>query len=111
MAEALLVCQRESDQRYGLRSALQAEGARCVSLLERQREHFSAAVAQFKAAEPGLGVPPKSTPRHAQTCAPYFDEGQSVILLILVGISIVGDGASAEGMSKRKRHRSISGLG
>lgn len=38
VAEALLVRQRESDRRYGLRSALQAEAARCVSLLERLRE-------------------------------------------------------------------------
>ncbi len=37
-AEALLVRQRESDRRYGLRSALQAEGARCLSLLESLRE-------------------------------------------------------------------------
>ncbi len=38
VAETLLVRQRESDRRYGLRSALQAEGARCVSLLESLRE-------------------------------------------------------------------------
>lgn len=38
VAEALLVRQRETDRRYGLRSALQAECARCVSLLESLRE-------------------------------------------------------------------------
>lgn len=38
LAEALLVRQRETDRRYGLRSLLQAEGARCVSLLESLRE-------------------------------------------------------------------------
>jgi len=37
-AEALLVRQKESDRRYGLRSALQAEGTRCVSLLDSLRE-------------------------------------------------------------------------
>jgi predicted RNA-binding protein with PIN domain len=38
LAEALLVRQKESDRRYGLRSALQAEGERCASLLESLRE-------------------------------------------------------------------------
>jgi hypothetical protein len=37
-AEALLVRQRKSDRRYGIRSSLKAEGARCASLLEALRE-------------------------------------------------------------------------